>query len=264
MPVGWLLPGVDGVPWGPEVEVHDGVPVQAELRDEAGEVHSLQIIPREMDGPPAFTADRSRPGVLVLKIDGFEPGLGRWLGHELEGLPPSVDVVLDLRGNPGGRLREANAVLACFLPRAQPWATRRARSGREYVLRVDERCGDLTGPVDNDLAVLVDQSSRSAAELTPAALREAGRAIVVGEQTTGAVLIAQDTRLPDGGRLTLSRADFVTRGGVRLEKTGVTPDIAVSRTLEQRRAGLDPMLDAAVAALGVDAEQAHGEEPDAF
>lgn len=263
--IGWKLTGIDGTPWGPEVEVHDGVPVQADLLDEAGTAHRLEITPREMDGPPAFVADRSRPGVLVLSIDGFEPGLGRWLGHELAGLPPSVDVVLDLRGNPGGRLREADAVLSCFLPRAQPWATRRGRSGRAVELRVDERCGDLPGPVDNDLAVLVDQASRSAAELTPAALQEAGRAIVVGERTVGAVLIAQDTRLPDGGRLTLSRADFITRGGVRLEKAGVTPDIVVSRTIEDRQTGRDPMLDAAVAALGADGvEQAHGVGPAGF
>ncbi|RZJ43285.1 MAG: peptidase S41, partial [Brevundimonas sp.] len=101
----------------------------------------------------------------------------------------------------------------------------------------------------NELAVLVDGASRSAAELTPAALQEAGRAVVVGERTGGAVLIAQDTDLPDGGRLTLSRADFVTRGGVRLEKTGVTPDVVVTRTLDDRREGRDPMLDAAVSAL---------------
>ena len=57
------------------------------------------------------------------------------------------------------------------------------------------------------------------------------------EKTIGSVLIAQDTDLPDGGRLTLSRADYVTSGGVRLEKRGVTPDILTPRTLSQRRAG---------------------------
>jgi carboxyl-terminal processing protease len=99
------------------------------------------------------------------------------------------------------------------------------------------------------VALLVDQYSRSAAELTPAALQEAGRAVVVGEHTGGSVLISQDTRLPDGGRLTLSRADYITAGGVRLEKRGVTPDVIVARTLEDRRAGRDPMLDAALEAL---------------
>jgi len=51
------------------------------------------------------------------------------------------------------------------------------------------------------------------------------------------------------GRLSLSRADFVTSGGVRLEKRGVTPDLSAPLTLEDRRAGRDPGLEAAVAAL---------------
>ena len=110
-------------------------------------------------------------------------------------------------------------------------------------------CGDRDAPVANRVAVLVDRASRSAAELTPAALQEAGRAIVIGEQTAGAVLISQESGLPDGGRLTLSRADFVTRCGVRLEKRGVTPDVSAVTSFADLRAGRDPALDAAVAAL---------------
>ena len=105
--------------------------------------------------------------------------------------------------------------------------------------------------------MLVDDQSRSAAELTPAALQEARRAVVVGAPTAGAVLISQETRLPDGGRLTLSRADFVTSGGVRLEKNGVTPDLAAPAMTGDRGAGRDPALEAAIEALAVPrAEQA--------
>ena len=117
-------------------------------------------------------------------------------------------------------------------------------------------CGGRRAPVPNEVAVLVDRGSRSAAELTPAALQEARRGIVVGEKTIGSVLIAQETELPDGGRLTLSRADFVTAGGVRLEKHGVTPDIEAPRTVAQRRAGEDPTLEAAIAALQAERVQA--------
>src|SRR5690606_25881560 len=106
----------------------------------------------------------------------------------------------------------------------------------------------LTEPASNPVAVVLDGQSRSAAELTPAALQEAGRALVVGERTAGSVLIAQDTPLPDGGRLTLSRADFVTSGGVRLEKRGVEPDLLASHD-EDRPDGVDPVLEAALAAL---------------
>ncbi len=231
------------------MEVQEGTPVHLVLTDETGMRRDTILTPQLMDGPQPFTADKSRPGVLVLTVEQFDAGLGRWLGGELDGLPSDVDVILDLRANPGGRLWEAESVLTCFLPRDQVWATRTGRNGRPVILRASGDCGDRSAPVANPVAVLVDRGSRSAAELTPAALQEAGRGIVVGEKTIGSVLIAQETDLPDGGKLTLSRANFVTAGGVRLEKRGVTPDIAAPRTVSQRRAGEDPTLEAAIAAL---------------
>lgn len=247
--LGWTLDSVDGRPWGPDVEVQEGTPVHLVLTDETGARRDTILTPQLMDGPQPFTADKSRPGVLVLTVEQFDAGLGRWLGGELDGLPSDVDVILDLRANPGGRLWEAESVLTCFLPRDQVWATRTGRNWRPVILRASGDCGDRSAPVANPVAVLVDRGSRSAAELTPAALQEAGRGIVVGEKTIGSVLIAQETDLPDGGKLTLSRANFVTAGGVRLEKRGVTPDIAAPRTVSQRRAGEDPTLEAAIAAL---------------
>ncbi|MEY4556214.1 MAG: hypothetical protein RL093_1333 [Pseudomonadota bacterium] len=260
--VGWRLITGEGALWTPEQDIAEGRSVTLSLIDGEGVARPLTLIPRMMEPTPAFVADRTRPGVLVLTVDGFELGLGRWMGEQLEGLPPETDVVIDLRGNPGGRLAEADAVLSCFLPRDRLWAARTGRSGRRVELRTAGGCGDLDAPVGNDVAVLVDANSRSAAELTPAALQEARRAVVVGAPTAGAVLISQETRLPDGGRLSLSRADFITSGGVRLEKRGVTPDVSAPLTLEDRRAGRDPGLEAAVSALaGPRAEPAMALQP---
>jgi len=255
--VGWRLEVQTEFEWTPEQDVIEGQPVALSLVDLTGTRRPMVLTPRVMDPQPAFVADRSRPGVVVLRVEGFEPGLGRWMGDQLAGLPAETDVVVDLRGNSGGRLLEAEAVLSCFLPPDRVWATRRPRSGRTVVMSTGAGCGGLAGPAANDVAVLVDGQSRSAAELTPAALQEARRALVVGERTAGAVLISQEARLPDGGRLTLSRADFITSGGVRLEKNGVQPDLVAPRTAEDRRTGRDPALEAAVSALALPrAEQA--------
>jgi carboxyl-terminal processing protease len=245
---GWRLDTTGPGAWFPELDVVAGQTVSLALVDPAGASRTLTVTPRIMDPRPPFVADLSRPGVAVLRIEAFDPGLGEWLGRQLAALPPGTDLVLDLRGNPGGRLLEADAVLSCFLPRDRAWATRTTRSGRAIVLKTAGGCGDLEAPAANDVAVLVDADSRSAAELTPAALQEAGRAVVVGEATAGSVLISQDTRLPDGGRLSLSRSDFITAGGVRLEKRGVIPDLT-ALTPDGDVAGGDPVLDLAIAAL---------------
>jgi carboxyl-terminal processing protease len=245
---GWRLdttaPGV----WFPEQDVVEGQTVTLALADPDGVRRNVSLTPRIMHPRPPFTADLSRPGVAVLRIDAFDPGLGDWVGRQLAALPSETDVVLDLRGNPGGRLLEADAVLSCFLPLDRAWAVRTPRSGRAIILKTAGGCGDLDTPAPNDVAVLVDSNSRSAAELTPAALQEAGRAVVVGERTAGAVLISQDTPLPDGGRLSLSRSNFVTAGGVRLEKRGVTPDLTPPAR-GRDASGQDPALDLAIAAL---------------
>ena len=247
--LGWRLRSIDGQDWGPHLDVEEGRPVTLTLVDEAGVERERVVTPRVMEPTPAFSADRSRPGVLVLRAEGFESGLGRWVAEELRDVAPETDIVLDLRSNPGGRLMEVEAVLACFLPRGEEWARRTGRSGRVVLLRTETNCWGREAPVTNDLAVLVDGSSRSAAELTPAALQQSRRAVVVGEQTAGAVLISQDTALPDGGRLSLSRADLIMRDGRRLEKNGLAPDQVVARTVEDRRAGRDPQLEAAIALL---------------
>lgn len=245
---GWRLDTTAPGAWFPELDVVEGQTVTLTFVDPDGSRRVLAVTPRVMPPRPSFMADLSRPGVAVLRIDAFDLGLGDWVGRQLAALPSDTDVVLDLRGNPGGRLLEADAVLSCFLPRDLAWATRTTRAGRAIVLRTAGGCGDLEAPAANDVAVLVDSDSRSAAELTPAALQEAGRAVVVGERTAGAVLISQDTRLPDGGRLSLSRSNFVTAGGVRLEKRGVTPDLTPPAP-ESDAPGQDPALDLAIAAL---------------
>jgi carboxyl-terminal processing protease len=247
--VGWVLQSVDGQAWGVDFDVEEGRETRLAFVDEIGQSRQVMLVPRVMDPIPAFSSDTTRPGTLILRVEAFEAGLGRWLGERLSETPAETDVILDLRGNPGGLLLEADAALSCFLPESQPWATRIARGGRPVTLTIMPGCGALDGPVPHDVALLVDASSRSAAELTPAALQEAGRALVVGEHTAGSVLISQETPLPDGGRLTLSRADYITAGGVRLEKRGVAPDIVVARTVEDRRAGRDPTLEAAIEAL---------------
>lgn len=246
--VGWRLDTTVPDAWYPERDVIDGQAVALTFVDPDGGRRAVSLTPRVMPPRPPFAADLSRPGVAVLRVDSFDLGLGDWMGRQLAALPADTDIVLDLRGNPGGRLLEADAVLSCFLPRDLAWATRTTRAGRAIVLRTAGGCGDLDAPAPNDVAVLVDAGSRSAAELTPAALQEAGRAVVVGEQTRGAVLISQDTPLPDGGRLSLSRSNFVTAGGVRLEKRGVTPDLTPPAP-EAEAPEQDPALDLALAAL---------------
>ena len=139
--VGWRLIADGATGWTPDQDVVEGRPLVLTMIDADGAVRPTVLNPRIMEPRPAFVADRSRPNVLVLRVEGFEQGLGRWMGEQLAGVTPDTDVVIDLRGNPGGRLMEADAVLSCFLPANMAWATRTSRNGRRVELKTAGGCG---------------------------------------------------------------------------------------------------------------------------
>jgi carboxyl-terminal processing protease len=242
---GWEVRSFNGQPYVPGSQLDPGVPVSVEFRDTAGAVRTVQITPELMAAPVRREARWAEPGVLVLAFDEFNFGTTSWIDHLLDKAPPGTRLVLDLRGNRGGLVMEARSVLGCFLPRGQIWARYHGRRGNDRSLTVGGGCSAFRGP----MAVIVSGSSRSAAELVPGALQESGRAAIVGRKTAGAVLIALESRLPDGGRFNMSVEDVRLASGTRLEHRGVSPDIEAYTTLGDRRAGRDPALEAAVEAV---------------
>lgn len=78
---GWVLQTIDGQSWGVDFDVEEGRALQLDLTDEAGALQRVSVVPRVMDPIPAFSVDASRPGVVVLRVEGFESGLGLSLIH---------------------------------------------------------------------------------------------------------------------------------------------------------------------------------------
>jgi carboxyl-terminal processing protease len=243
--LGWEVRSFDGRPYVPGQLLTAGTPVTVEFVDAAGLVRSVPITPQLMAAPVRRETRWAAPDVLVLTFDEFNFGTTSWIDQQLDRAPPGTRLILDIRGNRGGLVMEARSVLGCFLPKNQVWAQFRTRSGKPHPLKTGGGCTPFTGP----MAVVVSGSSRSAAELVPGALQEAGRAVIVGRKTAGAVLIAMETRLPDGGRFNMSVEDVSLANGTRLEHRGVSPNVEAFTTLADRRAGLDPALSAAVAAV---------------
>lgn len=135
-------------------------------------------------------------------------------------------VLLDLRGNGGGALRQGVDVAALFLGR-QPVVQVRETGGRVNV-EVGASGPRWGGP----LAVLVDRDSAAAAEIVAAALQDHGRARVLGERSFGRGTVQQ---LVDLGRasaeprgyLKFTVADFFRVDGRAVDGVGVQPDVAL-------------------------------------
>jgi carboxyl-terminal processing protease len=132
-------------------------------------------------------------------------------------------VLLDLRDNPGGLLREAVLVSDEFLREGTIVSTR-GRDGR--VLQSSSAHARGTRP-DWPMIVLVNGYSASAAEIVAGALQDHERALVVGTTTFGKGSVQNIVELPDGGALKLTIARYFTPSGRSIQATGIVPDIEV-------------------------------------
>ncbi len=96
------------------------------------------------------------------------------------------------------------------------------------------------------MVVLVDGGSASASEIVAGALQEHGAATLIGSQTFGKGSVQELIALPDGSSLKVTVARWLTPNGVSISESGLTPDIEVERTPEDRVADKDPQLEAAL------------------
>ena len=158
-------------------------------------------------------------------------------------------LVLDVRHNGGGRVKEMSEMLDPLLPEGTIM-TLRTKSGSETVYESDAEM------IDQPIVVLVDDQSISAAELFAAALQEYDRAILVGTHTTGKGRAQQTFELSDGSALNLSVEEYFTPQGNNLAGVGIAPDVEVALTDAQSANFYflspeeDPQLQKAVEILG--------------
>ena len=137
-------------------------------------------------------------------------------------------VILDLRENGGGSLREAVELTGLFIDKG-PVVQQRRPDGKIGV-ESDEHAGVAW---DGPLAVLINRGSASASEIFAAALQDYGRAPIIGEPSFGKgtvqTLINQDdiarNDKPKFGDLKMTVAQFFRVNGGTTQLRGVTPDI---------------------------------------
>jgi carboxyl-terminal processing protease len=129
--------------------------------------------------------------------------------------------VLDLRNNSGGVLREAEKIAAQFLPAGSEIYTRRDADGTEETTTVPEE----NEPLDAPLVVLINEGSASSSEIVAGALRDYGRATVVGETSIGTGTVLAEYRLSDGSAIMLAISEWLTPNGDFIRGSGIEPDV---------------------------------------
>jgi carboxyl-terminal processing protease len=154
-------------------------------------------------------------------------------------------IVFDLRGNGGGLLSEAVLVSSIFIEDGRIVSVR----GRHRPERVENAQGDAIDP-KIPLVVLVDGGSASASEIVTGALRDRGRATVVGTNTFGKGLVQEVEPLSNGGLLDLTVANYYLPGGKTISTKGLKPQVkAVDKPRTKRDEALPKALDVLVGEL---------------
>ena len=167
--------------------------------------------------------------VGYIRIENFHVGSAEQFNQTLDGLiaDGAQSLVIDVRHNGGGRVKEMSEALDPLLPEGTIM-TLRTKDGHETVYSSDAEQLELP------IAVLIDDQSISAAEFFAAALQEYDCATLVGTHTTGKGRAQQTFELSDGSAVNLSVEEYFTPNGNSLADVGIAPDIEVTLTEEQQ------------------------------
>lgn len=204
----------------------------------------LQSVSLKRDFIPPQTVFVEPPlgaGIAVIKISGFNKGTGDQFAQTLAFLmsqsPAPSGLVLDLRGNRGGVLRQAVLVADSLLNSGKIVTTNGRDPDADQSFSAEG--ADLTNGAK--IAVLVDGQTASAAEILSSALADDRRAVVIGSETLGKGVVQTITSLPDGGELFVTWSRVLAPRGWPLQGLGLMPQICTSNgpeALSQQLAAL--------------------------
>ena len=132
-------------------------------------------------------------------------------------------LILDLRNNPGGLLNQSISVTDTFLDDGEIVSTKGRNN--EDTTRTFAQPGDILN--DQPLVILINSGSASASEIVAGALKDHGRAIILGTRSFGKGSVQSIIPIPGNGAIRLTTARYYTPSGISIQAKGIEPDIIV-------------------------------------
>ena len=178
---------------------------------------------------PATVTSKTDDDVLYLKVSGFNQDTARSLAEALEAGKKRANqhlkgLVLDLRGNPGGLLKQSVKVADLLLTNGHIVSTRGRHPDSLHYYEAGGR--DLAEGLP--VVVMVDGKSASASEIVAAALQDQDRAVLLGTSSFGKGTVQTVIRLPNDGEITLTWSKFIAPSGYAIHGLGVRPTVCTS------------------------------------
>ncbi|MAM91082.1 MAG: peptidase S41 [Opitutaceae bacterium] len=196
------------------------------VREKEPDRLDLEIIRELIEVDNVHGREIVEDGIGYLRISQF----GRRTGEELSKAIDSLvekgmrALIIDLRNNPGGLLDAAVEVVSQFLPDGELIVFTK---GRHYSMTEEWRAENDGSYYEFPLVVIVNPGSASASEIMAGALKDSGRAKLVGEKTFGKGSVQSILPLGSDTGLKLTTAKYYTPGGYVIHEKGVEPDIII-------------------------------------
>ena len=228
-----------------------GTAVELTLR-RAGEPSALTIkIVRDTIKIPVISAYKRADGIFVIELYSFSENSTDLFRGALRQYfeSGSTQLLLDLRGNPGGYLEASVQMASYFLPVGATVVTEDYKGKQSNV--VHRSLGyNVFANKKLSMAILVDQGSASASEILAGALSQNGVAKLVGTRTFGKGSVQQLMELGGGAQIKITVARWLTPDGTSISDGGLRPDIVVdgkpARPADSGQSGGDPQKEAAI------------------
>lgn len=156
-------------------------------------------------------------------------------------------LIIDLRGNPGGYLEAAVDMASWFLPAGK--VVVREDFGKKAEPVIYRSKGYDVFNENLKMIILVNGGTASASEIFAGALREHGKAKLVGEKTFGKGSVQELVKVGEDSSLKVTVARWLTPDGVSISKNGLEPDVEALITEDDLKNGRDPQMDKAIEIL---------------
>ena len=205
--------------------------VSKNVRGGLGEPVTIKVERAGSEAPLYFTIVRDavplptirnsymiRPGTGYVGLTGgFQRSSDEELSKAMKRLSEQGmrQMILDLRGNPGGLLDQAIDVASEFLPRGKVVVSVKGRTEYSEPIVYKSTGSD---PATVPLVVLINRNSASASEIVAGAIQDHGRGLIVGETSFGKGLVQRIFQLPFNTGLTLTTARYYTPYGRSLQR----------------------------------------------
>jgi carboxyl-terminal processing protease len=180
--------------------IRQGKTQNATIQREAVDIHAV----------PHYSMVNENTGYIVLRK--FNAKTSSETKSALQDLKNqgAKKLILDLRGNPGGLLREAVNVTNIFVPKNQLVVTTKSK-----VKKYNKTYYTKNDPMDTEipLVVLIDGASASASEIVSGALQDLDRAVIIGARSFGKGLVQRPKKLTYGTQMKITISRYYTPSG---------------------------------------------------